>query len=229
MPDRSRAPRNSLNRDLVVARALDLADRRGLADLTIRALATECGVKPMAIYHHVANKEAILDAIVDVVFAEVYAPRPGRPWRDELAERSWSMRAALRRHPWALAVMESRRNPGPATLLGHEACLEVLRSAGFSLPATAHAYAVLDAFVYGFSLQEAMLDDVDLANSADQLVAAMDLSRFPRMAEFATQHVLTEGYAFADSFRVGLDLTLDGLERLRVTFPEPAAGASSPA
>lgn len=219
MSDPARAPRNTLSRDLVVARAVALADRDGLGVLTIRNLAAECGVKPMAIYHHIANKEAILDAIVDAVFAEVYVPRTSRPWCDELAERSRSMRATLRRHPWALALMEARRNPGPATLLGHEACLEVLRSAGFSLQATAHAYAVLDAFVYGFALQEAMLDQVGLAESAAELVEGMNLAGFPRMAEFATQHVLAEGYSFASSFEVGLDLVLDALERLRVAFP----------
>lgn len=215
----ARAPRNTLSRDRVVARAVALADRDGLGVLTIRNIAAECGVKPMAIYHHVANKEAILDAIVDAVFAEVSVPRADRPWREELAERSRSMRAALRRHPWALSLMEARRNPGPATLVGHEACLEVLRSAGFSLQATAHAYAVLDAFVYGFALQEAMLDQVGLADSAGELLEGMDLRGFPRMAEFATQHVLAEGYSFASSFEVGLELTLDALERLRAAFP----------
>lgn len=214
----ARAPRNSLSRELVVSRAVQLADRDGLAVLTIRALAAECGVKPMAIYHHIASKEAILDAIVDTVFEEVQLPQAQRPWREELAQRSRSMRAALGRHPWALALLEARRNPGPATLRGHEACLEVLRSAGFSLQATAHAYAVLDAFVYGFSLQEAMLGQIDLDGSAPELIEAMDLTRFPRMAEFATQHVLADGYSFADSFEVGLDLVLDALERLRTAF-----------
>ena len=219
MSSPARAPRNSLSREIVVSGAVQVADRDGLSDLTIRALATECGVKPMAIYHHIANKDAILDAIVDAVFEEIYAPQVTGSWRDELAERSRSMRAALRRHPWALALMEARRNPGPATLQGHEACLEVLRAAGFSLQATAHAYAVLDAFVYGFSLQEAMLDQVDLDDSAAELIDGIDLSRFPRMMEFATEHVLTEGYSFGDSFEVGLDLTLDSLGRLQSAFP----------
>jgi AcrR family transcriptional regulator len=204
---------------MVVGRAVQLADRDGLAALTIRALAVECGAKPMALYHHIANKEAILDAIVDAVYAEVYVPAPDRDWRDELARRSRSMRAALGRHPWALSVLETRRNPGPATLLGHEACLEVLRSAGFSLQATAHAYAMLDAFVYGFALQEAMLRQVDLDDSAAELVEGIDLSGFPRMTEFATEHVLTADYSFASSFDVGLGLTLASLETLRATYP----------
>ncbi|MCB8957241.1 MAG: TetR/AcrR family transcriptional regulator [Nocardioides sp.] len=214
----TRAPRNTLSRDLVVERAVRLADREGLGVLTIRALAGECGVKPMAIYHHVSGKEEILDAIVDAVFAEIYAPQVDGPWREELARRSRSVREALGRHPWALALMEARRNPGLATLAGHEACLEVLRSAGFSLQATAHAYAVLDAFVYGFALQETMLAQVDLDGSVDELVESMDLARFPRMHEFATEHVLQDGYAFAASFEVGLELVLDALERLQAAF-----------
>lgn len=197
---------------------MQLADRDGLGALTIRALATECGVRPMAIYHHITNKEAILDAIVDAVYAEIYCPTPDRPWREELATRSRSMRAALGRHPWALSVLEGRGNPGTETLGGHEACLQVLRSAEFSLQATAHAYAILDAFVYGFSLQESMLDHLDLNDSAADLVGGIDLSGFPHMAEFANEHVLTEDYSFGSSFEVGLGLTLDSLERLRATY-----------
>jgi hypothetical protein len=124
------------------------------------------------------------------------------------------MREALGRHPWALGLMETRRHPGPANLASHEACLEVLRVAGFPLQATAHAYAILDAFVYGFALQEAMLDSVDLEEAPAELIAGLDLAGLPRMAEFAHEHVLAEGYAFADSFEVGLDLVLDGLARL---------------
>lgn len=223
MSSPARAPRNSLTRDRVVRQALALADRDGIAVLTIRALAAECGVKPMAIYHHIASKEAILDAIVDAVFEEIYLPRADRPWREELAQRSRSMREALGRHPWALSLMEARRNPGPANLQGHEACLEVLRTHGFSLPATAHAYAVLDAFVYGFSLQEAMLGQIDLESSAPELIESMDLARYPRLMEFATQHVLAEDYSFASSFEVGLDLVLDALERVRSAYGGPDA------
>lgn len=197
---------------------MQLADRDGLGALTIRALAAECGVKPMAIYHHITNKEAILDAIVDAVYAEIYCPKSDKPWREELATRSRSMRAALGRHPWALSMLEGRRNPGPEALDGHEACLQVLRSAAFSLQATAHAYAILDAFVYGFSLQEAMLHQVDLDDAAADLIGGIDLSGFPHMAEFASEHVLTEDYSFGSSFEIGLGLTLDSLERLRVTY-----------
>ena len=214
MSSSTRAPRNTLSRDRLVSVAVELADEEGLAALTIRALAGRLGVQPMALYHHLPNKDAILDAIVDAVYAEVYLPSTMAPWRDELTERSRSMRAALRRHPWGLALMETRANPGHANLANHEAVLDVLRTAGFSLPATAHAYAVLDAFVYGFSLQEAMLASSDFEDSAEEFLAGMDLAGRPRMAEFATEHVLADDYAFSDSFEVGLTLVLDGIAGL---------------
>lgn len=214
MPTTARAPRNTLTRDRLVAGAVALADAEGLAALTIRALAARLGVKPMAIYHHVANKEEILDAIVDAVYGEVYLPRVGGDWREELLRRSRSANEALGRHPWAVSLMETRVNPGPSNLANHEATLDVLLTAGFSLEATAHAYATLDAFVYGFALQEAALDSIGLHDSADQLLAGMNLAGFPRMAQFASQHVMREGYAFSDSFEVGLALVLDGLATL---------------
>ncbi|WOQ16587.1 TetR/AcrR family transcriptional regulator C-terminal domain-containing protein [Raineyella sp. W15-4] len=219
----SRAPRNTLTRDRVVAGAVDLADQEGLDALTIRALAARLGVRPMALYHHVAHKEAILDAIVDAVFAEVHVPTATGRWRDELAHRSRSMRAALGRHPWAVALMETRAHPGRASLANHEAVLAVLSAAGFALPAAGHAYAVLDAYVYGFALQEAMLASVDLEGSAEDLVSGMDLADFPRLAEFAAGHATVPGYAFGDSFEVGLRIVLDGLEELR-TDPGQGTG-----
>lgn len=214
MSSPARAPRHTITRERVITGALELADAEGLAALTIRALAGRLGVKPMAIYHHVAGKEEILDAIVDAVYAEIYLPASGPPWREELAHRSRSMREALGRHPWALGLMETRRHPGPANLASHESVLEVLRSAGFTLVATAHAYAILDAFVYGFALQESMLSSIDLEGSTADLLAGIDFTGLPRMVEFATDHVLVEGYAFADSFEVGLALVLDGIAAL---------------
>lgn len=130
------------------------------------------------------------------------------------------MREALARHPWALPVVETRAHPGPATLANHEAVLDVLRRSGFSLQATAHAYAVLDAFVYGFALQEAMLRTAGLPDDSPGVVAGMDLARFPRVQELATLYADAPAYPFGASFDVGLDLVLDGLERLADLFPE---------
>lgn len=169
----------------------------------------------MAIYHHVASKEEILDDVVDEIYAQIHRPEPNGPWRIELAARARSMRAVLARHPWALALMETRRHPGPANRANHEALLDLLLTAGFSMSATGHAAAVLDAFVFGFALQEAMLSDLGLIEDPAELLAGMDLSDSPRMTQFAREHILVAGYAFGDSFEVGLGLVLDGLQTLR--------------
>ncbi|QCB52578.1 TetR/AcrR family transcriptional regulator [Rhodococcus sp. PAMC28707] len=217
---KARAPRNSLTRERVVACAVTLADRDGVPALTMRALADELGVRPMAIYNHVANKEDILDAIVDHVFGEVYLPVADGVWSEELARRSRSLRLALGRHPWATALMETRVSPGEATLTNHEAVLDVLLSNGFSLSAAAHTYAVVDAFVYGFALQESMLASIDIPSSAQAIRDAMDLTKFPRMAQFAGEHVMQPGYSFADSFEVGLAMVIDGAGALRLPSNE---------
>lgn len=210
-----RAPRNTLTRERLLHGALELADRGGLDKLTIRALAEHLGVKPMAIYHYIRGKDELLDAMVDAVFAAIAAPDARGDWRAELATRSRSMRAQLAEHPWALTVLETRANPGPANLAGHEAVLETLRSAGFSVAAAGHAYALLDAFVYGFALQEAMLSQVGLEDDAAELVDSMDFSAAPRIAELAAHYAEAEDYPMRASFEVGLELLLDALGSLR--------------
>lgn len=208
-----RAPRNTLSRDRVVTAALELIDRDGLDAFTIRLLAADLGVRPMAIYHYVESKNELLDALVDLVFREIYVACRGEDWRRELHQRCTSLRETLARHRWALPVMESRRHPGPATLANHEAVLDVLRSSGLSLQATAHSYATLDAFVYGFALQETMLETAGLPDSAADVMDGMDLRRFPRIAELATMYANAPTYPFVASFDVGLNLILDGIER----------------
>lgn len=195
-----------------------VADAGGLARLTIRSLATELGVKPMAVYHHVANKDEILDGIVDLVFEDIELPSEAGEWREELRRAASSARLVLKEHPWAVVLLESRTNPGPATLRHHDAILGTFRGAGFSLEDTAHAYAVLDAFVYGFAIQEASLpfgDHEDVAEVAAPMVEQMAAGDYPHLVEFATRHVLAEpGYDYGDEFDFGLDLVLDGLARL---------------
>lgn len=214
------ATRRPLSRDRVLTTAVRIADRDGLAALTMRSLAAELGVKPMSLYHHVRNKEEILDGIVDAVFAEIDLPDPAAGWRAQVRRRAVSARVVLARHPWALTLMESRTNPGPATLRQHDTMLATFLQAGFSLQATAHAYAVLDAYVYGFALQEASLpfgDADDVAEVAEPIMDRMPMEEYPNMARFAMEHAMKPGYSFGASFEVGLDLVLDGLARLRST------------
>ena len=204
-----------LSRERALAAAVALADREGIGALTMRKLAEELGVEAMSLYHHVANKEEILDGMVDMVFAEIDLPRSDMDWKAAMRERATSVRAALRRHPWSVSIMESRTSPGPATLRHHDAVIGCCRAAGFSLPMTAHAFSMIDSYIFGFVMQEVNLpfdngDDLqDLAASMEPLFAA---GSYPHFIEFVTGHALQPGYAYGDEFDFGLDLILDGLE-----------------
>jgi len=211
---RRRAPR--LNAERVIHGAVELADRIGVDALTIRKLADALDVKPMTIYHHVANKEAIIDGMVEQVFTEIELPPTDREWRDAILVRCHSMRQTLARHPWAAPLMEARHTPGPATLRHHDAVVGCFRRAGFSLELVGHANAVVDAFVYGFALQETTLPATggdDLADLAGSIMEQMPVDRYPYLTEFTVGRVLQPSYDFGDEFDVGLDFILDGLAR----------------
>jgi AcrR family transcriptional regulator len=206
--------RPALTSQRVIAAAVALADAFGVDALTIRKLAVELDVKPMTIYHHVPNKEAIIDGMVDLVFGEIDLPPTGVDWKRAIRQRAASARVVLARHRWAAPLMESRTSPGPATLRHHDAVLGCLRAGGFSIEMTAHAYALIDAFVYGFALQEASLPATagdEMADLARSMTAIMPVGEYPHLVEFATEHVLRPGYDFGHEFDFGLDLILDGL------------------
>jgi AcrR family transcriptional regulator len=216
-PQDSPSKSTPLNRERVLGCALDLADESGIAGLTIRSLAHSMGTKPMSLYHYVANKDEILDGIVDLVFGEIDLPSPGGDWRNEMHRRAHAVRDALVRHPWAVGLLESRTSPGPATLRHHEATLATLRAAGFSVQMTAHAYALLDSYIYGFALQEAALPFTGRDTAAEITTPIMERfssGQYPHMVEIATEHALKPGYDFGDEFDFGLNLILDGLTTL---------------
>ena len=195
--------------------AVDLADRDGLDGLTMRRLAQELDVEAMSLYHHVANKDEMLDGMVDHVFEEFEVP-VDVGWRDAMAHRATSARRSLRHHPWAIGLLDSRTSPGPATLAHHDAVLGVLRSGGFPVRLAAHAFAAIDSFLYGFVLQEVALPfegDDELAAMADDLRDDAFASHFPHLDEMMTEVALQPGYDFGDEFDFGLDLVLDGIER----------------
>jgi len=214
VPRTQQEGREPLDRRRAIAAAVALADAEGIGALSMRRLAKGLGVEAMSLYHHVAGKADILDGMVDAVFAEIDLPRPDVDWRTAMRERASSQRAALLRHPWALDLMESRTSPGPETLRHHDAVIGTCLGAGFSLPDTAHAVALLDAFVYGFVLQELTLpfdDGDDLAPVVDVVLGDADFEQLPNLARMVAEHVLQPGYRFADEFDVGLDILLDGL------------------
>ncbi len=205
-----------LNRNRLLRTAIGLADSAGIAALTMRSLAHELGVKPMSLYHHVANKEEILDGIIDEVFSEIELPSDEGDWRSAMRHRAISARGVLARHPWATPLMESRANPGPATLRHHDAVIGTFRRAGFSIELTAHAYSLLDSYVYGFALEEASLpfDTETAPEMAEAILAQFPSDQYPYLAELAYEHVLQPGYDYAHEFEFGLELILDGLDRL---------------
>jgi AcrR family transcriptional regulator len=230
---RKRVP---LSRERLLRGAIAVADAGGIGSLTIRSLAHELGVKPMSLYHHVANKEAILDGIIDVVFSEIDLPPADADWRQAMRRRAISARGVLRRHPWATPLMESRTNPGPATLRHHDAVLGTLRRAGFSVELAAHAYSLLDSYIYGFALEEAALpfdSSENVGDMAEAFLAQFPSEQYPYLAELTTQHVLQPGYDYGNEFEFGLDLILDGLERLLnktdITGTPTAGSRPSPA
>jgi len=214
MYDMSREP---LSRDRVLRAAMAVADDGGLPGLTIRSLAGRLGAKPMTLYHYVANKDEILDGLVDLVFAEIELPEANGDWRAEMTRRARSAVEVLRRHPWSIGLLESRTSPGAATLRHHDATIAALRAGGFSIVQTAHAYAVLDAYTYGFAVQLSSLPFEGREGAAQvtgSIMDAMAAGEFPHLAEFAEQHALQPGYDFADEFEFGLELILDGLARM---------------
>ena len=221
----STTSRTTLTRERVLSGAVELADEIGVEPLTIRKLADHLDTKPMTLYHHVAGKDAILDGMVDAVFAEIDPPPTDLPWHEAIRHRCVSAREVLRRHPWAVPLMESRTSPGPATLRHHDDVLGCLREGGLPMPLVAHAYAIIDAFVYGFAVQEASLpsgDAGELDEVAQQILEAMPADEYPNLVAFMAEHVMQPDYDFATSFEVGLDLVLDGIEHLAARAPRPA-------
>jgi AcrR family transcriptional regulator len=211
----------------VLEAAVAVADAGGVGALTIRSLADKLGVKPMSVYHYVANKDEILDAIVDLVFAEIELPVPGGDWRAEMRRRAGSARSVLRRHPWAIALLQARTSPGPATLRHHDAFIGTLRAAGFPIDLTAHAFALIDSYVFGFALSEATLPihgPESVAEVAGSMMEGYAADAYPHLVEFTTEHVLRPGYDFGAEFGFGLDLILDGLARAR-SGPNPTVDA----
>ena len=224
MTKRKIATRTPLSRARVLQAAVALADDAGLGTFSMRRLAHDLGVVPMALYKHVANKEELLDGMVDIVFSEIELPSEAVDWMSAMRRRALSTREALKRHSWAIGMMESR-HPGPANLLNHNAVMGCLRNAGFPFKTAIHAYSLQDAYIYGFALQERDMgfETPDSAGEAAhrraQTIGAPE--NYPYLVEIATK-LPASGYDIAAEFLWGLDLILEGLDRLLHTRAAPA-------
>ena len=184
----------------------------------MRRLGEELQVEAMSLYNHVANKEDILDGIVDLVFSEIAVPPADGDWKAGSRKRAISAHEALLRHPWATSLMQSRTRPGPATLRHHDSVLGILRKAGFTLVMAAHAVSVIDGYIYGFALQQINLPlrtPEQVAEVGQDILRQLPADEYPHLAEMIVDHAMQPGYDYAEEFEFGLNLILDGLERLR--------------
>jgi AcrR family transcriptional regulator len=219
-PEPATEPRARLNKERVLRAAVALAARDGIESLTMRKLADELGAGAMSLYYYVPNKEQLIAGMVDIVFSEIEPPPTDVDWKTAMRKRAVSTREALARHPWAIGLMEGRTSHGPANLSLHNAVLGCLRAAGFSLEATVHAYSVLDAYIYGFALQQRDMSSENADDFAAEAQRQMHeyqavLANYPHLVEVVGGHVAKAGYDYATEFVFGLDLILDGLDRLR--------------
>ncbi len=221
-PDDTR-PRLPLTTDRVLRAAVDLADRQGLGALTMRRLGAELGVEAMSLYKHVANKDAILDGVVELIVGQIEIPSQETHWKQAMRRRAVSAREVLAAHSWAIGLLETRGSMGPATMRYLDAILGNLRSAGFSIEDAVHAFWLLDSYVYGHVIQETTLSPVRSSPSGTEPAAAAleqaATADHPYLVEVA-EHALGSDNSVDREFQYGLDLILDALEQAAA----PAAG-----
>jgi AcrR family transcriptional regulator len=230
-PEPATEPRERLSQERIFRTAVELADRGGLESLSMRKLADELGVGAMSLYYYVPNKNELIRGMVDVVFTEIELPPTDVDWKTAMRRRAHSTRAALNRHRWAVGLMESSEMPGPASIRLHDAVLGCLREAGFPIEMTIQAYSVIDAYMYGFALQEkttpfetaeeaaavaqGQVQELETRVDAGQIAELAE--EYPYLAEVVAGHVAKVGYDFGEAFEYGLDLILDALEKRRDT------------
>jgi len=221
MAQQIEAPRRApLSRDRVLRAAVALADDSGIESLSMRKLAEELGVVPMALYKHVAKKEELLDGMIDLVVGEIDPPVRGPDWKSAVRQRILSARRALLRHPWASRVLESRTNPTPMLLEYMDSMIGIFRAGGFSVDLTHHVMHAIGSRLLGFTQE--LFDDSRSVDPEMQAIMLREMARkYPYVAEIAGaashegESVVGQGCDDQYEFEFALDLLLDGFERLR--------------
>ena len=208
----ARKTRPPLSRERAQAAAVGVADAEGIGALTMRRLAQELGVEAMSLYHHVANKDDILDGITDLVVGEIEVPPTGTDWRSAMRHRAISAHEVLLAHPWAAMLIMSRFNIGIGMTRYLDATFGRLREGGFTIDGALDAWHALDSHIYGFTLQELNLpfDAADNQQVSADSLSLFDPADFPHVVEVVTKISQT---GRVEDFEFGLDLILDGLER----------------
>jgi AcrR family transcriptional regulator len=210
-------PRLPLTRDRILQAALELADAHGIESLSMRRLAQTLGFEAMSLYNHVANKDDLLDGVLDLVLAEVEQAPAGAAWDEAIRSSAISIHAAFRRHQWASPLLMSAAHIRPARLRQMDSLLELLRGAGFSADETYHAYHVLDGYITGFSLWESghSFSPGELTDLASMVDTLLPVDRYPALHEHGKQHLAEGPHQGVSAFEFGLDLILEGLRETR--------------
>lgn len=210
-----------LSKDRIVEAAALVADRGGIGAVSMRSVAAELGVEAMSLYHHVANKNALLDSLADWAFERISAPGVDDPWRPAMASRARSARSVFVQHPWALGMIEARPRPGTPLLRNFDRVYGCLLNSGFSAALATHMFSAIDAYVYGFALTESTLpfDPADGAEKAFAEDVAPSPEEYPHLVRMLGELMSNESYSFADEFDVGLDLILDGFQQRLTQAP----------
>jgi AcrR family transcriptional regulator len=208
-----------LSRERILRAALGLADQGGIEALTMRKLGEALGFEAMSLYNHVANKDDVLDGILDLVLDECEPPSPAVDWDESIRASAISVHEALRRHPWSCTLLMAPGRIRPARLHYMDVLLGRLREAGFAAETTYHAYHVLDGYIFGFSLWET--SHIYSAEEASSLVAkfaqVITPDTYPYLYEHAQQHLGEGPHREVMAFEFGLDLIVEGLKRIRDT------------
>ena len=209
--------RTPLNRERVLRAAVALADEEGIESLKMRELGRRLGVEAMSLYNHVGNKDDVLDGMVDLVVSEIDLPPGAAGWREAMRRRAISAQAVYTRHPWASALMDSRTSSGPARLQYFDWVLGTLREAGFTQEMTARAISVLDSYVYGFGRQQLNMSsgrDIEPEERAEAFLRAIPADEYPNLRKMVVEYAMNAGRDESADFEFGLNLILDGLQRL---------------
>ncbi len=206
-------PHIPLSRERILRTAILMADRGGIGSLSMRKISQELGFQAMSLYNHVANKDDLLDGIVDIVVSEIEVPDLGVDWKTAMRRRANSAHEVLLRHPWATMPLVSRINVGPAMLRYIDATLGCLCEAGFSLEIVDRAWNAIDSHIYGFTLQELNfpIAAAEYVSTAQDYLPSIPAEKYPYMNRL-TQHLIDGHYDGIADFNFGLELILSGLD-----------------
>ncbi len=205
-----------LNRDRILSAAVEIADERGVGAVTMREVASRLGVEAMSLYNHVANKDDILDGMADLVAEQFDLPEDAVDWREAMRRRAVSAHEVFGRHPWAPMLFDSRESSGHSRLRYFDWVLGTLMKAGFSVDDAARAFSLLDSYVYGFGIQQFNVSasgDASTEEMAEAILAYIPPEKYPHLHRMAS-HAMQVGYDAEADFDFGLEIVLDGLERV---------------